>query len=466
MIKLYNTLTRQKEELSTIEKGIVKVYVCGLTVYAEPHIGNWVSYINWDVLVRNLKANGYKVEHVQNITDVGHLTDDEDAGEDKMQKAARQARKTAWDVAKHFTERAEVGRGLLNILEPGHSPKATELIDEQIDFVKQLEAKGFTYEIKGDGLYFDSTKDPEYGKLARLDVEGLEAGARVKDVGKKHHTDFAVWKFSLPGEKRDMEWDSPWGKGYPGWHLECSVMSRKILGDKIDIHTGGIDHINVHHTNEIAQTKALTGEIFASIWLHANHMKVDSTKMSKSLGNVYTLDDLKNKGFDPMVFRLFVLQSHYRTESNFTFKQMESVQQRLNRWQAMAALVWQPNDSPDQSKELAEALERAVDALNDDLNTPIALKEVESGFSSVETSGLSIESVDKFNELLDFVENRLGIVVRDADIDSATKKLIDQREAARHSKDFKTADQLRDQLADMNIGLRDTPSGAVWFRKQ
>jgi len=464
MINLYNTLTRKKDELSPIEDKVVKLYACGLTVYAEPHIGNWVSYINWDVLVRNLEANGYQVEHVQNITDVGHLTDDEDAGEDKLQKAARQTRQTAWDVAKNFTERAEIGRQMLNIKEPTHSPKATELIQEQIDFVKELEELGFTYKIAGDGIYFDSSKDPDYGILARLDIEGLRSGARVKDVGKRNPTDFAVWKFSIPGEKRDMEWESPWGVGFPGWHLECSVMSRNLLGDKIDIHTGGIDHINVHHTNEIAQTKALTGEIFSNFWIHANHMKVDSTKMSKSLGNVYTLADIVDRGYDPMVFRLLVLQSHYRTESNFTWKQMDSTKQRLQRWLAMTDLVWQENNSDDKSATISNSVDLAAMALNDDLNTPIALKEIDSAFSAVETTGLSRDSVKAFSDLIDFVENRLGIILRGEDLSDEVKAKVSDRETARKAKDYKSADSIRDELIKDGIGLRDTPSGVVWFR--
>ncbi|MDQ5912858.1 MAG: cysteinyl-tRNA synthetase, partial [Patescibacteria group bacterium] len=318
-MKLYNTLTRKTEEFKTLEDKKVKLYTCGLTVYSQPHIGNWVAYIYWDILVRTLKASGYEVERVQNITDVGHLTSDEDAGEDKMLKGALKEGLTAWEVAEKYIKVADrEAFELLGLLHPEHMPRATEYIPQQIDFVKTLEEKGFTYVIE-DGVYFDTSKLENYGELARLDIEGLQFGARVEDTGKKNPTDFAVWKFSKPGEKRDMEWDSPWGMGFPGWHLECSVMAREILGDTIDIHTGGIDHIPVHHTNEIAQTEAVTGKKFSNFWIHANHIKVDGTKMSKSLGNIHTLQDILDKGFGLQAFKLVVLSKHYRTEGNFTW---------------------------------------------------------------------------------------------------------------------------------------------------
>ena len=288
-MKLYNTLGAKNEEFQSLEDNVVKLYTCGLTVYSQPHIGNWVAYIYWDLLVRTLQAHHYEVIRVQNITDVGHLTDDADAGEDKMLKGALREGKTAWEVAEKYIKIADhEAYELLGLVRPTHIPRATEYIPQQIDFVKQLEQKGYTYQI-ADGVYFDTSKLSNYGELAKLDIKGLQFGARVADTGKKNPTDFAVWKFSSPDEKRDMEWDSPWGTGFPGWHLECSVMARELLGDQIDIHTGGIDHIPVHHTNEIAQTEAVTTKPFSNFWVHANHLKVDGTKISKSLGNIYTL---------------------------------------------------------------------------------------------------------------------------------------------------------------------------------
>jgi len=294
-MKFYNTLSRKTEDLVPLNDKKVTLYACGLTVYSQPHIGNWVAYIYWDLLVRTLRASGYEVEHVQNITDVGHLTSDEDAGEDKMLAGALKEGLTAWEVADKYIKIADdEAYGHLGLLRPTHMPRATAYIKQQIAFVSELEAKGFTYALK-DGVYFDTSKLKDYGKLAKLDIEGLQFGARVADTGKKNPTDFAVWKFSLEGQKRDMEWESPWGPGFPGWHLECSVMARELLGDTIDIHTGGIDHIPVHHTNEIAQSEAVTDKPLANMWLHANHIKVDGKKMSKSLGNIYTLKDITEK---------------------------------------------------------------------------------------------------------------------------------------------------------------------------
>lgn len=290
-MKLYNTLSRQIKELQPLDGKTVKMYNCGLTVYSHPHIGNWLGYIYWDVLVRTLIAEGYNVERTQNITDVGHLTSDDDNGEDKMEKGAKREGITAWDVAERYISVAENESSLLGLTAADHLVRATAMIDEQIAFAKILDDKGYLYKIDGDGMYFDTAKLADYGKLARLDIDGLEAGSRVSVEGKRNITDFAVWKFSPTDTKRDMEWDSPWGTGFPGWHLECSVIARETLGDQIDIHTGGVDHIPVHHTNEIAQTEAVTGKQFSQFWVHVNHIKSDGQKMSKSIGNVYTLED-------------------------------------------------------------------------------------------------------------------------------------------------------------------------------
>ncbi|MCA9312938.1 cysteine--tRNA ligase, partial [Candidatus Saccharibacteria bacterium] len=329
MMNLYNTLTRKIEEFTPLEDKKVKIYTCGLTVYSQPHIGNWVAYIYWDILTRALQASGYDVERVQNITDVGHLTSDEDAGEDKMLKGALKEGITAWEVAEKYIKVADhEAFELLGLLRPEHMPRATEYIQQQIDFVKILEEKGYTYVID-DGVYFDTSKLENYGKLARLDISGLQFGARVEDTGKKNPTDFAAWKFSNPDEKRDMEWSSPWGIGFPGWHLECSAIAMTLLGETLDIHTGGIDHIPVHHTNEIAQSEAATDKVFSNYWLHNNHLKADSTKISKSLGNGYTLQDIQAKGYSLLDFKMFVLQSHYRTESNFTWENLDGAKARL-----------------------------------------------------------------------------------------------------------------------------------------
>lgn len=466
--RLHNTLTRQTEELQPLHGNKVSLYTCGLTVYSQPHIGNWVSYIYWDILVRTLQANGYDVTRVQNITDVGHLTSDEDAGEDKMQKGALSEGMTAWQVAdKYIAIADDEAYTQLGLIRPDHMPRATEYIPQQIDFVKELESKGYTYTLD-DGVYFDTSKLDDYGELARLDIQGLQFGARVADTGKKNPTDFAVWKFSHPDEKRDMEWDSPWGKGFPGWHLECSVMARELLGDQIDIHTGGIDHIPVHHTNEIAQTEAVTGKHpFSAVWLHANHIKVDGTKMSKSLGNIYTLQDIKDKGFDLQAFKLLVLSKHYSTEGNFTWEILQSAQNRLHNWRNVAALRHQIHDieGADRSGyQSVQAIDKIRDVLSDDLNTPEALSIIDTVFSHLEQHGPDTLDRAALVQFLETIDGLLGLQLLGTtpDITEEQKELIAAREDARQAKDWAKSDDLRDNLANQGIALRDTADGTVW----
>lgn len=452
-MKIYNTLTRKTEQVKPLNDNKIKLYTCGLTVYSHPHIGNWVSYIYWDILVRTLKANNFEVDRVQNITDVGHLTSDEDAGEDKMLKGALKEGLTAWQVADKYIDIANhEAFELLKLIKPEHMPRATEYIEQQIDFVKELEEKGFTYVIK-DGVYFNTAKIQNYGELARLDIDGLQFGARVSDTGKLNPTDFAVWKFSNPDEKRDMEWDSPWGKGFPGWHLECSTMARQILGDQIDIHTGGIDHIPVHHTNEIAQTESLTNKQFSRYWIHSNHMKVNGTKMSKSLNNIYTLGDIKEKGYSYQAFKLLVLSKHYRTEGNFTWDILEAAQNRLNRWQAESDKRWQISDI----LEVDEL--KLIESLNDDLDTPGAIAQIDAYFDQVESSGKSPNII-----VLEEIKDLLGIDLLMDDIDENIKDLIKKREIARQNKDWSESDELRDQILQLGIELKDTSNGTIWSR--
>lgn len=452
-VKLHNTLTRENDELKPLNDSKINLYTCGLTVYSQPHIGNWVSYIYWDVLVRMLRASGYDVNHVQNITDVGHLTSDEDAGEDKMQKSALKEGKSAWEVAEKYIAIADdEAFNQLSLTRPSHMPRATEYIDQQKAFVEELNSKGFVYVID-DGIYFDTSKTSNYGELARLDIEGLKFGARVADTGKKNPTDFAVWKFSNPKEKRDMEWDSPVvsdKKGFPGWHLECSVLARELLGDQIDIHTGGIDHIPVHHTNEIAQTEAITGHKFCNIWVHANHIKVDGTKMSKSLGNIHTLQDIRDKGYDLDAFKLLVLSKHYSTEGNFTWDIMEAAQNRLDNWRRAGDRRWQGAGEGDADSNL-------LSKLQENLDTPAALARIDELFNAEKPSGL--------HKLLDDIRDLLGITLHRDDITGEQKVLINEREKARSDKDWAKSDELRDKLLDQGIVIRDTGDGAVWERK-
>ena len=483
-MKLYNTLTRKIEEFTPLEPGKVKLYTCGLTVYSHPQIGNWTSYIYSDVLTRTLMASGYEVNRVQNITDVGHLVSDDDAGEDKMEKGARAEGLTAWDVAdKYIAVAKQESCFQLGLLQP-KLERATDLIEEQIEFVQDLEKKGYTYIIKSEGVYFDTSKLTDYGKLAKLDIKGLQAGSRVAIGGKKSPTDFAVWKFSPAGQTRDMEWESPWGKGFPGWHLECSVIARVNLGDQIDIHTGGIDHIPVHHTNEIAQTETVTGKQFSGYWFHNNFMKVNGTKLSKSLGNSYTLTDIHEKGFTPETFKLLVLSSHYRTEGNFSWEIMQATQNRLNRWLAVADQRWQVIQMPDFLEEVpnspedtatleaehphtigsAEHRAAILDALQNDLDTPAALRAIDAMMDLVEKRGMTSFILPNFTKMLQDIRDLLGIDLFEDDITDQQKRLILAREHARKSKDWVRSDSLRQELLNLGLDVKDTPNGTIWSR--
>lgn len=472
-MKLYNTMTRHIEPLQTLAPGVVKMYTCGLTVYSQPHIGNWLGYIYWDVLVRSLRAEGYRVERTQNITDVGHLVSDDDAGEDKMEKGARAEGLTAWDVARKYSDIAAYeAYDLLGLIRPDHLVAATSCIDEQIAFAEELEQKGYLYRTD-DGMYFDTSKLSDYGKLAHLDIEGLQAGARVDMAGKRNPTDFAVWKFSPANAKRDMEWNSPWGVGFPGWHLECSVIARQTLGDTIDIHTGGIDHIPVHHTNEIAQTESLTGQKFAQVWLHNNHIKIDGQKISKSLGNIYTLDDITEKGFDIDAFKLMTLAKHYRTEGNFSWDILASAQNRLHHWHDIAALRHQTHDTLDNDDDkdssgntvsLLAASRALLERLSSDLDTPGALTLIDEAFSRLENTEPDNIHQSALIRFLETIDELLGLhlIVDTPDIGDDTKKLIIERERARDAKDWPRSDQLRDELQQTGVAIRDTPKGTVW----
>ena len=472
-MKLYNTMTRQLEELRPLSRERVTLYTCGLTVYSQPHIGNWLAYIYWDVLVRTLRESGYTPERTQNITDVGHLVSDDDGGEDKMQKGARQEGIAAWDVAKKYAEIADhEAYDLLGLLRPDHVVYATECIDAQIAFAEALDKKGYLYRTD-DGMYFDTSRIDDYGKLARLDASGLRAGARVSVAGKKNPTDFAVWKFSPADAQRDMEWDSPWGKGFPGWHLECSVIARDTLGDQIDIHTGGIDHIPVHHTNEIAQTESLTGMPFASMWLHNNHIKIDGQKISKSLGNTYTLDDIVARGYSLDAFKLVVLSKHYRTEGNFSWEILDSAANRLDNWQSVAVLRHQSHSTV-QSRDtearetVITAIETAkstiLEALQHDLDTPRVLKAIDELFSVVETTRVTDIDSMSLRSFLEFVDRVLGtrLCQSTTDISDELKALILERTRAREAKDWQRSDALRDELLAHHIQVRDTSAGSVW----
>ncbi len=473
MINLYNTKNKQIEEFVSINKNEVLLYTCGPTVYNYLHVGNWVAYIRWDILVRTLLANGYDVKRVMNITDVGHLVSDADDGEDKMEKGAKREGKTAWEVAKMYTDDFLDGMNKLNLIKPTYITKATDYIQEQINLVKSLEQKGYTYVID-DGVYFDTSKFKRYAKFANLNLEEIKQGARVEfNQQKKNPSDFALWKFSPKDEVRDMEWDSPWGMGFPGWHLECSAMALCKLGDTIDIHTGGIDHIPVHHTNEIAQSESATGQTFSNYWLHNNFLLIDNTKVSKSIGNTYTLQDIAEKGYSPDDFKMFVLQSHYRKESNFTWKNLQSAKNRLQNWKKIACLRWQAIETLENCDEACitdsnliymHSISGLQNALNTDLDTPNALVCAEEGLNYAEVNNLHLQELDNFNKLLDNIEDYLGLEIKSDDITANQKQIIIDRNIARDNKDYLKSDELRLMLEKQGIEIRDTPDGQIWHR--
>ena len=480
-VKLYNTLTKQVEEFTPITEGKVSLYTCGPTVYDYPHVGNWASFIYWDILVRTLIASGYKVERVMNLTDVGHLVSDADDGEDKLEKGARREGKTAWDIAQFYSQDFIDGMEKLGLLAPDHLVRATDFIQQQLDLVQILKDKGYTYQTT-DGVYFDTSKFATYADFAHLDLDAQMAGARVEANSEKRQPwDFALWKFTEPGKKRDMEWPTPDSlldlppttaddpvMGFPGWHLECSAMAMSILGPTIDIHTGGIDHIPVHHTNEIAQSEAASGEQFAHYWLHNNHLKIDGGKVSKSLGNGYTLQDLAERGFSPLDFRLFILQGQFTSEGNFTFENVEAAKNRLANWRRYAELRHQTHASTEKDAEASLPSMAAVSALKaalqNNLNTPEALRIVDETFSSLD--GRNLTSINRQHLILfiEAIDELLGLQLMQStpDIDDAAKRTILERRRARDNKDWQTSDTLRDELTARGIYVKDTVNDTVW----
>lgn len=475
MLKFYNTLTGHVDEFVSQTPEEASVYTCGPTVYDYPHIGNWAAYIYWDILVRILEANGYKVTRVMNITDVGHLTSDADSGEDKLEKGAKREGKTAWEIAQFYTEYFLQGMKKLNLIEPQHITKATEYIPQQLDLIRKIKEKGYTYQIS-DGIYYDTSKFIEYADFARIDLSAQKAGARVEiNPEKKNPSDFALWKFTPKDEKRDMQWPTPVDllegteelMGFPGWHLECSAMAMSILGETIDIHTGGIDAIPVHHTNEIAQSEAATGVRFSNYWLHNNFLKVDGAKMSKSIGNLYKLEDLEGRNFSSADFRMLILQGNYRNEGNFTFENLQAAKNRLNNWRNISALRHQIHGiSPTTEKAVSfyATIQAVKEAIDDDLGTPAALRIIDEAFSKLSSARLADIDRSSLVQLLESVDSLLGLelIKSSPDISDESKQIILQRSQARMQKDWKKSDELRNQLAYEKIIIRDSVSDSIW----
>ncbi len=477
-IKLFNTLTRKKEVFKPLKDKEVRMYCCGPTVYDYAHIGNLRAYVFEDILRRVLELNGYKVIHVMNITDVGHLTSQADEGEDKVEMTARKEKKTAWEIAEFYTKAFLDDIKTLNILMPHIMPKATEHIQEMIDLVKKLEKKGYTY-IIDDGVYFDTSKFKDYGKLTGMTFKQLnkylKAGARVPfNPQKRNITDFALWKFSPKDVKRQMEWDSPWGKGFPGWHIECSAMSMKYLGETFDIHCGGIDHIPIHHTNEIAQSEAATGKKFVNYWLHCQFLIVEGKKMSKSLGNYYTLRDLLAKGYDWREIRYLLMSAHYRQQLNFSFKGLDSAKRSVER---IIEFIRRLKDVKEGGhvKKFTHLLKKSkkdfLKAVNDDLNMPKALAVIFNFITEtnklIEKKKLSKRDAKKAIELMLWFDKVLGLkldeFLKEEELPEEVKKLIEERERARKEKNFKLADKIRAELKKKyGIVLEDTKEGVKW----
>jgi cysteinyl-tRNA synthetase len=476
MLELYNSLGRKRQVFTPMNPEVVSLYTCGPTVYDFQHIGNFRKFVFDDTLRRTLEATSLKVKHVMNITDVGHLVSDADEGEDKLEKGAMREGKTVQEVAEFYTNIFKNDAKKLNILEPngykgpnGSYARATDFIKDQVDLIKSLLGKNFAY-ITENAIYFDVSKLPDYGVLSGQKLSDKEVGVReevVTDSNKRNPQDFAVW-FFLKGryENHSMHWPSPWGEGFPGWHLECSAIIHKLLNDPIDVHTGGVDHIGVHHTNEIAQTEAAYGNKLANYWLHSEHLLVDGQKMSKSLGNFYTLKDVEKKGFDPLALRLLYLQGHYRTQINFTWKNLEAAQNRLKSFYAFADLKHQPNyeswviNEDDQTYD--EMIGGQTRAFSDDLDTPSALGFLSSYISHIEANGYNNHYFQRLLEKLDEFYG-LNLAAR-PDITDDQKNIIKDREKARKSQDWRVADELRDKLIKQGVEINDTAHGPIWSR--
>ena len=467
MLKLYNTATKKLEEFKPQNPNQVKIYTCGPTVYSTPHLGNYAAYIYWDLLLRTLYANDYKPYRVLNLTDVGHLVSDADDGEDKLEKGAKREGKSVWEIADRYIDIFEAGFSELGLLDPAVWARATNYIEQSETLVQKLIDNGYTYETS-DGIYFDTAKFPDYAKFAHLDLDHQKAGARVAFSSEKRNvSDFAVWKFIKPGELHAMRWDFLGKPGYPGWHLECSTIIHEELKEPIDIHTGGIDHIPVHHTNEIAQTFGAFGEPLANYWLHCNFLTINGEKISKSLGNIITLEDLKAKGFTPADFKLWLYQGHYRAERNFTWEDLAAARARRLKWQNSYVATFQQTSKENRSLQgqLKNATahftilkKQLVDALNDDLNSATAFAIIDAELANMTLADWSGPVEALFGLDIANTDRDAGYEALDAEL----KPLIAERDAAREAKDYATADKIRDNLAKRHLTLLDTAEGTIW----
>ena len=465
MLSLFNTRTKKIEDFKPLQPNQVTMYCCGPTVYDYSHIGNFRTYTISDFLLRTLKYLSFKTTYVMNITDVGHIVADADQGEDKLEKGAKREGKTAWEIAKFYTDSFLQDSEKLNLTEPDVRSKATEHIPEQIQMVQTLFTKGFAYQLL-DGIYFDTAKFASYGALTGQKLDELKEGARIEANPNKHNpTDFTLWKFSPKGEKRQMEWESPWGVGYPGWHIECSAMSRKYLGEQFDIHTGGVDLIPVHHTNEIAQSECASGKHpVVSYWVHVQFLMVDNEKMAKSKGNFFRIADIETKGFDPLSLRYFYMTSHYRSFSNFTWEGLKAANTALIELKKQTTILKNQTARTTLSDEKLEKIDSFrlsfITALSDDLNMPKAIAIVWEMLKS------NIPSSDKYDLLMSF-DDVLGLRLSEPFAEAVPEKipeqitrLVGKREELRLQKKFTEADDVRKEIEKSGYILEDTPNGA------
>lgn len=452
-MRIYNTLSRLVEEFKPIDPPHVGMYSCGPTVYDYQHIGHMRRYVGDDILVRVLKENSYEVKQVMNITDVGHLVSDSDEGEDKMEVGSKKAGMSVWDLAKKYEQQFWESADALHVTRPNVVLKATDTINEQIEFIKVLEEKGYTY-ATSDGIYFDTSKFPTHSDLVHQKAGDLKKGARVDFGEKKNPKDFALWKFSHAAEKRQMEWESPWDKGFPGWHIECSTMSIKELGPTFDIHTGGIDHIPIHHQNEIIQSEAASGVKFVNYWVHHAFLLVDGKKMSKSLGNFITVEDVIEKGFDPIALRYLYFQTHYRQEMNFTWESLEAAQKALsNIYSAYLSF-----DEP--AVGCAEFEQKFFDAVNDDLNMPKALSVVWELLHSDYPTSAKSRTFLTMNRILGLglKAQKTNKKIKEGEEEKIPKEvqnLVDQRAKLRKEKRYHLADEIRHKIRKLGFDVLD-----------
>lgn len=453
-MRLYNTLSRQVEEFAPLDPPHVGMYACGPTVYDYTHIGHLRRYVGDDILRRVLEASGYEVKHVMNITDVGHLVSDEDSGEDKMEKGARESGKTVWEVARFFEDYFWYSTLKVNIERPNIVAKATEHIKEQVKLIHRLEKNGFIYQTE-QAIYFDISKFISYTKLSGQRLEEKETGVREDvfvDKAKRHPQDFALWFFTVRHFKdHTMRWSSPWGEGFPGWHIECSAMSMEYLGDSFDIHTGGIDHIPVHHTNEIAQSEAATGQLFVKYWVHYNFLVVEGKKMSKSEKNFYRIDEILQKEYDPLALRYLFLTAHYRDGLNFTWQSLEAAQNALNNLREEIRLWEQPKG------DVGQYWQRFLEAANSDLNTPQALAVMWEMIKSDTPSSQKSRDLLEMDKILGLVLDQY--LAKPVEVPKEITKLLNLREQARKKGDFKTSDKLRKEIKKLGFGIEDTSQG-------